>query len=410
MFFTFSLASYYASSYMARKFTKFLAYGRAQYILPEGCYGYRPPFQDLKRKPFTREFPVTEENVSSLLCFPSEQTLRMREDLFNSYLDLTMQDQLRLYPDFMLAKLEAERLIQGLPSCVPLDHKNDPERMLLIPSGYFGIINLPRVEQYTTPAAFEMHQQDDTTSSWSDIQGQHTQQTTTTRCEGYTLTYYQYTFKSATGPDQIQNTEETLTDPTGTKTATKYMYYWTDGVSSYQLKANKITTQTEDGQTITLTQDIQQCDYSVFGMCKEELSHITDNTVVAGKQTTTNKQFSLQTSVSDGTSCQTQTQSGSEETVSDDDVTTTVYQDQRISTDGVSSSVVTSSGQLTRTDDTYYSHSLSETTTNDGSYEYQAEEIDLRQSDGFFFIKQTYPAGRGDDVFNNDDRHLYLQC
>ncbi|XP_071832281.1 uncharacterized protein [Apostichopus japonicus] len=84
MFFTFSLASYYASSYMARKFTKFLAYGRAQYILPEGCYGYRPRFQDLKRKPFTREFPVTEENVSSLLCFPSEQTLRMREDLFNS--------------------------------------------------------------------------------------------------------------------------------------------------------------------------------------------------------------------------------------------------------------------------------------------------------------------------------------
>ncbi|XP_071832699.1 uncharacterized protein [Apostichopus japonicus] len=95
-----------------------------------------------------------------------------------------MQDQLRLYPDFMLAKFEAERLIQGLPSCVPLDHKNDPERMLLIPSGYFGIINLPRVEQYTTPAAFEKHQQDDTTSTWSDIQGQHSQQTTTTRCEG----------------------------------------------------------------------------------------------------------------------------------------------------------------------------------------------------------------------------------
>ncbi|XP_071832188.1 uncharacterized protein [Apostichopus japonicus] len=410
MFFTFSLASYYASSYMARKFTKFLAYGRAQYILPEGCYGYRPPFQDLQRKPFNREFPVTEENISSLLCFPSEQTMRMREDLLNSYLDLTLQDQLKLYPDFGLANLE-ECLLRGLSSSIPLDHKNDPARIYFIPNSCdFGIISLPRIEQYTTPAAFVMHQQDDTTSTWSDIQGQHTQQTTTTRCEGYTLTYYQYTFKSSTGPDQMQNTEETLTDPTGNKTATKYMYYWTDGVSLYQLKANKITTQTEDGQTITHTQDIQQCDYSVFGIGKEELSHITDNTVVAGKQTTINKQFSLQTSVSDGTSYQTQTQSGSEETVSDDDVTTTVYQDQRISTDGVSSTVVTSSSQLTRTDDTYYSHSVSETTTNDGSYEYQAEEIDLRQSDGYIFIKQTYPAGKVDDVYTNDDRHLYLQC
>ncbi|XP_071832191.1 uncharacterized protein [Apostichopus japonicus] len=204
MFFTFSLASYYASSYMARKFTKFLAYGRAQYILPEGCYGYRPPFQDLQRKPFNREFPVTEENISSLLCFPSEQTMRMREDLLNSYLNLTLQDQLKLYPDFGLANLK-ECLLHGLSSSIPLDHKN--------------------VEQYTTPAAFEVHQHDDTTSTWSDIQGQHTQQTTTTRCEGYTLINYQYTFKSSTGPDQIQNTEEILTDPTGTKTATKFMYY-----------------------------------------------------------------------------------------------------------------------------------------------------------------------------------------
>ncbi|XP_071832289.1 uncharacterized protein [Apostichopus japonicus] len=109
-----------------------------------------------------------------------------------------------------------------------------------------------------------------------------------------------------------------------------------------------------------------------------------------------------------GKSCQSQTQSGSEETVSDDDVTTTVYQDQRISTDGVSSTVVTSSNQSTRTDDTYYSHSVSETITNDGSYEYQAEEIDLRQSDGFFFIKQTYPAGKGDDVFNNGMINVYI--
>ncbi|XP_071832288.1 uncharacterized protein [Apostichopus japonicus] len=161
MFFTFSLASYYASSYMARKFTKFLAYGRAQYILPEGCYGYRPPFQDLQRKPFNREFPVTEENISSLLCFPSEQTLRMREDLFNKC------------------------LLRGISSSIPLDHKNDPARIYFIPNSCdFGIISLPRFEQYMTPAAFEKHQQDDTTSSWSDIQGQHTQQTTTTRYEG----------------------------------------------------------------------------------------------------------------------------------------------------------------------------------------------------------------------------------
>ncbi|XP_071834671.1 uncharacterized protein [Apostichopus japonicus] len=394
MFFTFSLASYYASSYMFGNFNKFLAYGRAQYILPQGCYGYRPPFKDLKRTTFNRESPVTGDDSSALLCLTSV------------FLDLTLQDQLKFYPDFVLAQLE-ECLLQGLPSSFPLDHKNDPERTFLIPNGNFGIPTLPRVEQNNTPATLETYHQDDTTSTWSDIQGQHTQQTTTTRHEGYTLTFYQYTFKSSTGPEQIQNSEETLTDPTGTTTATKYMHYWTDGVSSYQLNANKLTIQTQDGLTNSYTEDIQQSDYSVAGIGKDELSHVTEYTVVAGKQTTTNKQFAIQTSVSDGTSCQTQSHSGTEDTVSDEENTSTVYQDQRTSTDGVSTTVVTSSNQVTRTDDTYNSQSFSETSSDDGSYEFQAEEIELRQSDGFISIKQTHPAGKGDNVFG--DHLLYLQ-
>ncbi|PIK35071.1 hypothetical protein BSL78_28099 [Apostichopus japonicus] len=143
MFFTFSLASYYASSYMVGNFTKFLAHER-----------------DLKRKPFNLESPVTGEDSCSLLC------------------------------------LKSECLLQGLPSNILVDHKNDPARIFLFPKGDLGITILPRVEQNNTPATLEKYHQDDTNSTWS----------------GYTLTAYQYAFKSSTGPEQIQHSEETLTD------------------------------------------------------------------------------------------------------------------------------------------------------------------------------------------------------
>ncbi|KAJ8033623.1 hypothetical protein HOLleu_23928 [Holothuria leucospilota] len=66
---------------------------------------------------------------------------------------------------------------------------------------------------------------------------------------------------------------------------------WTDGRSSYFKQCNIMHSTTKDKQIDSITEEVKQIDYSVFGMTSERTENKTNYTVVAGKVTTTDETF-----------------------------------------------------------------------------------------------------------------------